>query len=124
MPDDEFLPNVMAASCPSRVILEHLTSRWGVLVLIALRDKTLRFSELRRRIQGVSEKMLSQTLRTLEEDGFVVRTAWPEVPPRVEYHLSPLGEEAAAHVAALGGWIERSLPLILYAQRAANPRSS
>lgn len=121
MPDDEFLPNVMATSCPSRVILEHLTSRWGVLVLIALRDKTMRFSELRRRIQGVSEKMLSQTLRTLEVDGFVVRTAWPEVPPRVEYHLSPMGEEAAAHVAALGGWIERSLPRILYAQRAAKP---
>jgi DNA-binding HxlR family transcriptional regulator len=81
---------LFAADCPSRGVLDHVTSRWGVLALVALRDGTLRFSELRRRIGGVSEKMLAQTLQALEEDGFVLRTAHPEVPPRVDYRLTPL----------------------------------
>lgn len=109
-------PNVFAESCPSRGILEHLTSRWGVLVLVALLDQTLRFSALRRAIGGVSEKMLAQTLRTLERDGFVLRTAYPEVPPRVEYSLTPLGQEASQRILALTLWIEGSLPRIMEAQ--------
>lgn len=111
--------DVFAEACPSRQILKHLTSRWGVLVLIALRDGTLRFSALRRIVCGVSEKMLAQTLQELEADGFVRRTAYPVVPPRVEYALTPLGEEAAARVAGLADWIELNLPRILAARPAA-----
>ncbi len=101
--------NVFAGQCPSRNILNHLTSRWGVLVLIALQSGTQRFSELRRKVGGVSEKMLAQTLQRLVEDGFVLRHDFQEVPPHVEYALTPLGEEAAQHVAALADWIERNI---------------
>ena len=105
-------PNVFAAQCPSRGVLEHVTSRWGVLVLVALREDMHRFSALRRKVGGVSEKMLAQTLHTLEEDGFVERTAFAEVPPRVEYRLTPLGREAAERVVMLTGWIEENLSQI------------
>lgn len=104
--------DVYAPLCPSRVVLDHLTSRWGVLVLVALLDGTQRFRELSRRIGGVSEKMLSQTLKTLEGDGFVLRVAYPEVPPRVEYSLTLLGREAAEHVRGLVDWIEANLPRV------------
>jgi len=97
---------LMSADCPSREVLNHVTSRWGVLVLIALRDGTHRFSDLRRRIGGVSERMLAQTLQRLEADGFVDRHAYPVVPPHVEYRLTPLGEELAQKVQALADWIE------------------
>ncbi|MFF9849737.1 winged helix-turn-helix transcriptional regulator [Streptomyces litmocidini] len=93
--------------CPSRLVLEHVTSRWGVLVLAALLERSYRFSELRRTIGGVSEKMLAQTLRTLERDGFVHRDAKPVIPPRVDYGLTPLGEEAARRVWELARWTER-----------------
>ena len=104
--------------CPSRIVLEHLTSRWGVLALIVLLEGTHRFSELRRRIGGVSEKMLAQTLQALEKDGFVDRVALPVIPPHVEYSLSPLGREVASRIEALTTWIEQSLPRIARAQRA------
>ena len=104
--------DLMAAACPSREVLKHVTSRWGVLVLIALQDKTLRFSQLRRRIGGVSERMLAQTLQWLEGDGLVKRVAHEVVPPHVYYSLTPLGLEAAERVAALADWIETSLPAI------------
>lgn len=104
---------VLSSECPSRTILEHLTSKWSVLVLRCLSDGVLRFSELRNRIEGVSEKMLAQTLKVLEQDGFVLRTVYPEVPPRVEYQLTILGAQAAEKLNYLIGWIERSLPDIL-----------
>ncbi|WP_051804815.1 helix-turn-helix domain-containing protein [Streptomyces griseus] len=100
------------ALCPSRLVLEHVTSRWGVLVLIALLERGHRFSELRRRIGGVSEKMLTQTLQTLERDGFVDRDAKPVIPPRVDYALTPLGEEAARRVEALARWTESRVPAV------------
>lgn len=99
-------PNVMVALCPSRRVLNHVTSRWGVLVLIALRNRTMRFSALRRYIGGVSERMLAQTLQTLESDGFVARRAHEVVPPHVDYSLTPLGDEVAAKVSELACWIE------------------
>ncbi|MER7483872.1 helix-turn-helix domain-containing protein [Streptomyces sp. NPDC126510] len=97
------------ALCPYRLVLEHVTSRWGVLVLIALLDRPYRFSELRRTISGygswaVSEKMLTQTLQTLERDGLVHRDAKPVIPPRVDYSLTGLGREAAQQVRALSQW--------------------
>ena len=104
--------DLMAEACPSREVLKHMTSRWGVLVLLALQDGTHRFSELRRAIGGVSERMLAQTLQWLEGDGLVDRVAYEVVPPHVEYSLTPLGREAAERVRALADWIEVSLPRI------------
>jgi DNA-binding HxlR family transcriptional regulator len=104
--------NLLAADCPSREVLKHVTSRWGVLVLIALEGKTRRFSELRRLIGGVSERMLAQTLQWLERDGLIDRVAYEVVPPHVEYSLTPLGIEAAERVRVLADWIETSLPRI------------
>ncbi|MFJ5847571.1 winged helix-turn-helix transcriptional regulator [Streptomyces sp. NPDC092903] len=104
--------------CPSRVVLEHVTSRWGVLVLAALLERSYRFSELRREVGGVSEKMLSQTLRTLERDGFVDRDAKPVIPPRVDYTLTAMGREAAEQVWSLARWSERRLDAVDAARRA------
>lgn len=110
------LGNVLAAECPSRGILNHLTNRWGTLVMVALATGPHRFAELRRKVGGVSERMLSQTLKDLEADGFVLRTAHQVVPPHVDYELTPLGQEAAAHVVPLVSWIEGALPRILAGQ--------
>lgn len=104
--------------CPSRLILEHVTSRWGVLVLAALLERSYRFSELRRAVGGVSEKMLAQTLRTLERDGFVHRDAKPVIPPRVDYSLTPLGVEAAEQVWALARWTERRVDAVRASREA------
>jgi DNA-binding HxlR family transcriptional regulator len=101
-----FPDGVFASGCPSRTVLDHVTSKWGVLVLLALAEGTpLRWSELRRRVEGVSEKMLAQTLRTLEADGLVHRDARPVVPPHVEYSLTALGRELAARLVPLMEWI-------------------
>lgn len=105
--------DLMAAACPSREVLKHVTSRWGVLVLIALEGRTLRFSQIRRKVGGVSERMLAQTLQWLEKDGIVVRVAYDVVPPHVEYSLTPLGVEVAEKVRLLADWIETSLPRIV-----------
>lgn len=113
---------LFAEACPSRDVLKHLTSRWGVLVLIALLDGTHRFSQLRRRIGGVSERMLAQTLQWLEDDGIVDRVAYPVVPPHVEYSLTPLGREAAEKVQHLADWIETSLPRIQAIWAEKTPR--
>lgn len=99
---------VFPAACASRTLLDHVMSKWGVLVLLALSEgEPLRWSELRRRAQGVSEKMLAQTLRTLAADGLVHRDARPVVPPHVEYSLTAPGEELAAHLVPLMEWIGR-----------------
>ncbi|MBC9245525.1 helix-turn-helix transcriptional regulator [Paracoccus sp. 11-3] len=105
--------NLMAAACPSREVLRSMTSQWGVLVLMSLQQGTHRFSELRRRIGGVSERMLSETLKRLERHGLILRVAYPVVPPQTEYSLTPLGVEAARHVAGMADWIEVNLPEIL-----------
>ncbi|WP_174254677.1 helix-turn-helix domain-containing protein [Burkholderia sp. S171] len=107
---------LLQADCPSREVLKHVTSRWGVLVLMVLLEQTCRFSDLRRRVDGVSEKMLAQTLQWLAADGFVIRTAYDEVPPHVDYRLTPLGEEVARQVRSLADWIEVNLSRILSAR--------
>lgn len=104
---DLLTDGVLASACPSRVVLDHVTSRWGVLVLVALSARTLRWGELRRVVEGISEKMLASTLRTLEADGLVLREATPSIPPRVDYSLTPLGRELADHLLPLMGWIVR-----------------
>ncbi|HHK4245081.1 TPA: winged helix-turn-helix transcriptional regulator [Pseudomonas aeruginosa] len=111
------LGELFTVKCPSRDVLKHVSSLWGVLCLISLRDGTLRFSELRRKASGVSEKMLAQTLKRLEEDGFVLRVARPVIPPYVEYSLTPSGREVAAHVATLADWIELNIPRVMDSRR-------
>ena len=108
---------IFAVQCPSREILKHVTSRWGVLILVALMEGTHRFSELRRKVGEVSEKMLAQTLQQLEQDGFINRVSHPVVPPHVEYSLTPLGVGAGKQVEALTDWIETNLPKIMKAQQ-------
>jgi len=124
-PWTDFTPDVMAERCPSRAVLNDVTSRWGVLVLLALREERQRFGELRRMIGGISEKMLAQTLQKLETDGFVERIAHPVVPPHVEYRLTPLGTGIARRIAALTRWIEGRMPEILAArEHAGKPRNA
>ena len=117
--DDGRRAEVLAADCPSRAVLAHITSRWGVLVLVVLLDGTHRFSQLRRAIGGVSEKMLAQTLDALAYDGLVLRVAQQVLPPHVEYSLTPLGREAAQRLEVLVDWIEDNFPQIKQAQEAA-----
>lgn len=112
--------DLFAQQCPSREVLKHITSRWGVLILVALLGGTHRFSDLRRKVGGVSEKMLAQTLQWLEADGFILRISFPVIPPHVEYSLTTLGQEAAKKVETLADWIEKKLPQIMEAQNAAS----
>jgi DNA-binding HxlR family transcriptional regulator len=114
--------NVFAKACPSRPTLEHVTGRWGSLTMGALVDGPLRFNELRRRVDGVSEKMLSQTLHALERDGLVHRDAQPTNPPRVDYTLTPLGRETAERLLSLIHLLEERMPDVLEAQRAYDAR--
>jgi DNA-binding HxlR family transcriptional regulator len=108
--------DLFTEKCPSREVLKHVTSRWGVLLLVALLSGTQRFSDLRRKVNGISEKMLAQTLQWLESDGFVERISYPVVPPHVEYTLTQSGTEIAKKVEALADWIEVHLPEIIAAQ--------
>ena len=96
---------VFMEGCPTRVVLDHIMSKWGMLVLLALTDGTLRWGELRREVEGISEKMLASTLWTLEADGLVSRTSYPEVPPRVEYSLTDLGRELMDRMLPLVEWV-------------------
>ncbi len=112
------LGELLTVDCPSRDVLKHVSSLWGVLCLISLRDGTLRFGELRRKASGVSEKMLAQTLKRLEDDGFVLRTSRPVIPPYVEYSLTPMGREVADHISTLADWIELNIWRVMDARRA------
>jgi DNA-binding HxlR family transcriptional regulator len=104
---------VPAAACPSRIVLDHVMSRWGVLVLVALAGRTLRWGELRRAVQGVSEKMLAQTLKTLEQDGLVHREARPVIPPHVEYSLTDLGDDLMLRMMPLMEWLSEHAEAIV-----------
>ncbi|MEU9003550.1 winged helix-turn-helix transcriptional regulator [Streptomyces sp. NPDC059982] len=109
--------DVFARACPSRETLEHVTGRWGSLTVGALREGPCRFNELRRRVEGVSEKMLSQTLHALERDGIVHREAQPTNPPRVDYELTPLGREVADRLLSLIRFVEGGMDEVLAARR-------
>lgn len=113
---DDLAYNVFAKACPSRGTLEHVTGRWGGLTLGALYEGSLRFNELRRRVDGVSEKMLSQTLHALERDGLVRRDAQPTNPPRVDYELTPLGRQVAERLLALIHCVEGAMDDVLAAR--------
>jgi DNA-binding HxlR family transcriptional regulator len=110
--------DVFAKACPSRGTLEHVTGRWGALTLGALYERSLRFNELRRRVDGVSEKMLSQTLHALERDGLVHREAQPTNPPRVDYELTPLGRGIAERLIGLIEFVEGQMDDVLAARES------
>ncbi|WOF23670.1 helix-turn-helix domain-containing protein [Microbacterium betulae] len=101
----ESTPRVFTEGCGTRVVLDHIMSKWGVLVLSSLSDGTLRWGELRREVDGISEKMLASTLRTLAADGLVHRESLPTVPPHVEYSLTPLGRDLMERMLPLVEWV-------------------
>ena len=109
--------NVLASACPSRQILQHLTSRWGALVLVSLHYGTKRFSELHRAIDGVSERMLTKTLQELEADGMLIRKSYNTVPPQVDYTLTEFGAQASKKMFELVDWLEMNLGNILASQQ-------
>lgn len=112
-----FADGVFPAGCPSRTVLDHITSKWGVLILLALSEGEQRWSALRRRAEGISEKMLAQTLKTLESDGLVLRKAQPVIPPRVDYSLTDRGYELTALLVPLVAWAYTNADEILNGQR-------
>lgn len=111
-------PQECRTECPLRDILDRVGDKWSVLVVILLRDGKMRFSDLRRAVEGISQRMLTQTLRQLERDGLVDRTVYPSVPVRVEYELTALGRTLIKPLSALAGWAETNRGEIL-ANRAA-----
>jgi DNA-binding HxlR family transcriptional regulator len=113
---DRYPGGVFPAACPSRVLLDHVTSKWGVLVLVSLTEGPKRWSELRRQAEGISEKMLAQTLKTLERDGLVHRDAQAVIPPRVDYSLTPRGQELAALLVPLFAWVAEHADEVVGAQ--------
>ncbi|QIJ64940.1 helix-turn-helix domain-containing protein [Streptomyces sp. JB150] len=116
VPEQDLPYNVFSRACPSRGTLEHVTGRWGALTLGALYEGSFRFNELRRRVDGVSEKMLSQTLHALERDGLVHREAQPTNPPRVDYELTPLGRGVAERLMGLIHFVEGRMDDVLAAR--------
>ncbi|MBN0974846.1 helix-turn-helix domain-containing protein [Gordonia hongkongensis] len=116
MSDQSLEADVFARDCSSRTTLQTVTGRWGSLVLIALGESNYRFSALRRRVDGVSERMLSQTLQSLERDGMIVRTVLEAIPPKVEYHLTPLGRQVADQLSGLIELVQDNMPAVRDAQ--------
>ncbi|MFD8692960.1 winged helix-turn-helix transcriptional regulator [Streptomyces sp. NPDC059651] len=114
-PHDTLAFDVFSKECLSRSTLEHITGRWGSLTLGALHEGSLRFNALRRRVDGVSEKMLSQTLHALERDGLVLREAQPTNPPRVDYELTALGRQVAEQLLGLIHLVEGRMSEVLVA---------
>jgi DNA-binding HxlR family transcriptional regulator len=101
--------SVLDAQCPSRLVLDRIADKWTAIVIQLLSRKTMRYAELHREIGGISQKMLTQTLRSLERDGLVQRKVYPVVPPRVEYTLSRLGRTLIEPLRALCRWSEKHL---------------
>jgi DNA-binding HxlR family transcriptional regulator len=109
--------NAYSADCPTRQILDRVGDKWAVLILLLLRDEPLRFNQLRRAIEGISQKMLSQVLKSLERDGLVSRRAIATVPVTVEYSITTLGRTLAIAIDPLRDWAESHLKEVLAAQR-------
>jgi DNA-binding HxlR family transcriptional regulator len=117
------MPLTGEGGCPIREVLDRIGDQWSLLVLAALEPETLRFNVLLRRIGDVSKQMLSRTLRRLEEDGFVERTVYPEVPPRVEYSLTDLGRSFLEPMRALIRWADTHQPEVEAARAAYRARA-
>ena len=116
--DNSLEADVFARDCSSRETLQDVTGRWGLLVLAALAEGSYRFNALRRRVDGVSERMLSQTLQNLERDGMLTRTVLEAIPPKVAYELTPLGREIAERLHGLIELVQSNMDVV-YAARAA-----
>jgi DNA-binding HxlR family transcriptional regulator len=110
------------ATCPSRQLLDQLSGKWVTLVVKSLLDGPQRFSALSRQLAGVSQKMLTQTLRGLERDGVLTRTVTPSVPVRVDYALTPLGRSLAGILSALKAWAEEHMPEVADSRAAYDAR--
>ena len=121
-PSDALVADVFARDCTSRQTLENVAGKWGVLALAALHDGAYRFNALRRRVDGVSEKMLAQTLHALERDGMVHRAVQATIPPRVEYSLTPLGERVASKLIDLIELVEGEMDQVRAAQATYDHR--
>jgi DNA-binding HxlR family transcriptional regulator len=116
--------NVYDADCPTRRVLDRIADKWTALIIGLLEGEPKRFSQLQRGIGGISQKMLAQTLRSLERDGLVLRTIYPEVPPRVEYQLTPVGRTLIEPIAAIRNWAESYIDAVAASQSqydAAHP---
>lgn len=120
---ETLLGDVYAADCPTRRVLDLIGDKWSVLIIGMLEDEPKRFSQLQRSIGGISQKMLTQTLRRLERDGIICRTMYPEVPPRVEYGLTPLGETLCAPINAIRDWAEKHIDKVSAAQAIYDARN-
>jgi DNA-binding HxlR family transcriptional regulator len=105
--------NVMLATCPSRTSLARIANKWTAMIVITLSAGPVRFGDIRSRVEGISGKVLSSTLRDLERDGIVSRTAYDEMPPRVEYELTPLGQTLRDPLRALGTWAEDHIEQVM-----------
>ncbi|BDA63536.1 winged helix-turn-helix transcriptional regulator [Actinomyces capricornis] len=114
--------DVMGEGCPSRSSLARIASKWPALVILALREGPLRFTQVQAVVEGISNKVLTATLRTLERDGLVAREAFPGVPARVEYSLTPLGRSVLEPMAALRAWAEAHAGEVLEARAAYDAR--
>ncbi len=110
--------NLLHAACPTRMVLDLVADKWTTLIIYLLGSGTKRYGELQREVGGISQKMLTQTLRKLEEDGLVKRTIYPEVPPRTEYSLTPLGESLKEPLGGLAKWAIEHLPEVEKARKA------
>jgi len=120
MPKSQCAANVFSSQCPSRRVMAVLAEKWTLLVVTQLANGPMRTSEIRRGVDGVSEKMLIQTLRKLECFGLVSRRSYPEVPPRVEYRLTPLGRSLARLAGLFSRWVERNATSLLKAEQQGN----
>ena len=109
--------NVLVATCPSRTSLARIANKWTAMIVIALAGGRLRFRDIRTTVDGISGKVLTETLRELERDGLVERHAYAEVPPRVEYELTPLGRTLHEPLRALGRWAEEHIADVLAARQ-------
>jgi DNA-binding HxlR family transcriptional regulator len=116
--------DVLAAACPTRQVINRVGDRWSLLVLYALERDTLRFQQLRRAVDGVSQKMLTQTLRNLERDGLVLRVVFASVPPRVEYSLTELGRGLARRIRSIREWAYEHMDDIEAAREHFDQRTS
>ena len=116
--------NVYDPDCPTRPVLDRIGDKWTVLVVLVLLDGPQRFSKLRARVGGVAPKVLTQTLRRLERDGIITRTAFAEIPPRVEYALTPLGRSLEQPIRAISDWAETNMPRISRARDAYDRRAA
>lgn len=122
--EDELIANVLSRNCPSNSVLEMVAGKWQVLILYALRGGKRRYSELHHTVEGISQKMLTQTLRELERNGLVKRTSYPVVPPHTEYELTGLGASLEDIIHRLGGWAQANIRAVLEARQAYDTRRS